>query len=69
MGTETRNATIAWRYVRRIRNSDKRWYASTYLAYALGEQGEPSRPAGLSYMAAQAVRMEINEILHCGVRS
>jgi hypothetical protein len=56
------------RYVRRIRNAQKRSYADAYARYLLGERDEPTRvivqsEAGLSYMAAQAVRLELHDML------
>lgn len=50
-------------YMRRIRNKAKKHYAFAYWQYKLGHSIEPQQPADLSYMAAQAVRMNINELL------
>jgi hypothetical protein len=52
-------------YVNAIRNEVKRAYAENYLAYLRGHiQGEPDRTAyALSAMAAQAVRMQLHELL------
>ena len=49
------------RYVGSIRNDLKREYARAYLAFlrAPGPALGPERPRGLSYMAAQAVRMTL----------
>jgi hypothetical protein len=49
-------------YIRRIRNPLKRAYAQAYWKWlASGQQGpEPERDPSLSYMAAQAVRMELH---------
>lgn|SRR5579864_618361 len=59
----------AGQYIRRIRNGQKKQYARAYLHYVLrGRQGtEPDRGT-LSYMAAQAVRMELDSNL-CGSRA
>lgn len=53
----------AGQYIRRIRNVQKKQYARAYLNYVLtGRQGaEPDR-SPLSFMAAQAVHMELNSI-------
>jgi hypothetical protein len=53
----------AGKYIRRIRNRQKREYARAYLFYVLkGKRGgEPSRGT-LSYMGAQAVRMQLDSI-------
>lgn len=53
------------KYVRRIRNSLKYVYANNYAAWVLnGRIGvEPVRVHGLSYMAAQAVRLEIEDLV------
>ena len=57
-------------YIGHIRNAAKKEYATKYAAYAKSERlsiskGVFVRPEypGLSYMAAQAVRMNIDEIL------
>lgn len=51
-------------YVRRIRNVSKRAYAEVYLQWLrAGRSGqEPLRPNNLSYMAAQAVRLELYDL-------
>ena len=50
-------------YVSRIRNPLKRAYALRYLQWRRnGEQGESPDRGALSYMAAQAVEMSINQI-------
>jgi hypothetical protein len=54
----------AARYIRAIRNRVKRAYAVAYLAYRLGEGPEPADPRDLSYMAAQAVRMNLADFGH-----
>lgn len=55
-------------YVRSLRNPNKRAYARTYKVWRQNSntpETEPCRQdyAPLSYMAAQAVRMRIDEIL------
>ena len=52
---------LAQKYIRRIRNTNKRIYAQRFWDYLNGYMPiEPSH--GLSYMAAQAVRMELHRI-------
>ena len=53
--------TAAWGYIRRIKNPSKRKYAEAYLDYCDGNGAEPD-DAGISYMAAQAVRMQLAEL-------
>jgi hypothetical protein len=53
----------ALRYKRSIRNPVKRFYAFDVHAALIAGQPVPEAPAGLSYMAAQAVRMRLREIL------
>jgi len=54
----------ASRYVNFIKNDAKRDYARLYSAWILGgEPTKPEPPAGLSVMAAQAVRTELEGIL------
>ena len=55
----------ARRYVARIRNAAKQRYATEYLRFleAGGEGKEPLRPKELSAMAAQAVRLQLYELL------
>jgi hypothetical protein len=54
----------AYAWMRRIRNLAKRDYAERYLGWTLGiYKAEPERPASLSYMAAQAVRLRLSELL------
>lgn len=43
------------------RNPLKRSYAASYYNYLRNGGTEPERPEGLSYMAAQAVRMQLGE--------
>lgn len=50
------------RYVHRIRNQRKRAYAAAYWRFLRGVDPEPER-GELSVMAAQAVRMELREIM------
>ena len=48
-------------YARRIRNPKKRAYAMSYLeSWLRHESTGPELPEGLSYMAAQAVRIELD---------
>lgn len=50
-------------YIRRIRNDNKRNYATRYYAWLReGEHGEPPERGGLSAMAAQSVRMEFRRL-------
>ena len=55
--------TVTLPYILAIRNDVKRAYAVAYWAWI--EQGrpgdEPQRPTDLSYMAAQAVRLNLEE--------
>ena len=61
--TPEQNATA---YIKRIKNAAKRKYAMSYLAYLYGTTHlEPDDPHNLSYMAAQAVRIELRRILGC----
>jgi hypothetical protein len=41
------------------RRADKREYAEAYAAFMRGEAEEPDRPASLSYMGAQAIRLRL----------
>jgi hypothetical protein len=50
-------------YIRRIRNEAKRRYAYTYWKHLLGYYNAPARPATLSFMAAQAVEMQLRELV------
>lgn len=50
-------------YVKRIKNPNKRQYAGAYLGYRLGILDHRPEPEGISYMAAQAVRMNLDCIL------
>ena len=53
-------------YVRRIRNLSKRYYAEAYLRWLQAgrpEHQEPLRPANMSYMAAQAVRHNLFDLV------
>ena len=52
---------IAQAYVRGIRNPAKHAYAVAYLRYLVQGGEEPERPAGLSYMGAQAVRLALQD--------
>lgn len=63
------NPSNAWdeaaAYIRAIRNEDKRRYGQDQLAWLRrgGAGSEPARPPGLSYMGAQAVRIQLSAIL------
>ncbi len=50
-------------YVRRIRNKQKKQYAAEYLSFLRGYGPEPELPKDLSYMGAQAARMNLEDIL------
>lgn len=50
------------RYVRAIRNANKRAYAAAYARWLQNGGDEPDS-GPISYMAAQAVRMTLDEIL------
>ena len=52
----------AWRYVTGIRNPTKRAYAVAYLGCLWADSEIPLIPENLSYMAAQAVRMNLDDI-------
>lgn len=55
---------IANRYIARIRNEEKRRYATDYAQHLIGLYGEPdSTTYNVSYMAKQGVRMELIKIL------
>ena len=55
------------RYLRAIRNPAKRAYGFDYADWRIGLGPEPERPAGLGYMAAQAVRLELLSLMgHVG---
>lgn len=51
------------RYVRMLRNRTKKRYALDWIAYRLTDKPLPQSEWGLSVMAAQAVRMNIDAIL------
>jgi hypothetical protein len=53
--------SAAVKYVGRIRNPKKRAYALSYLRFLNGLGPEPDR-GQLSYMAAQAVRIELAQL-------
>ena len=54
---------MANRYLRGIRNKQKREYAEAYLNHLLGKSIEPQSDSyGIGYMAAQAVRLQLAEI-------
>ena len=50
-------------YLRSIRNPDKRAYADVVATYGPDSQAAQSLSGSLSYMAAQAVRMNLAAIL------
>lgn len=52
----------ARRYLAAIRNTDKREYGVRYFAYLRGAAHDPE-PVNISTMAAQAVRMRLEEII------
>ncbi len=53
----------AGKYIASIRNSAKKEYARQYLFYILrGRKGSCPSPAGLSTLAAQAVRLRLGQI-------
>ena len=53
------------KYVKGVRNPYKKDYASEFADYLIGTGcEEPERPAELSYMAAQAVRTSLHEIIN-----
>lgn len=58
-------------YIRSIRSKAKKAYAKAYLAWRRDSHGTesngPSRPAELTVMGAQAVRIELNQILGASV--
>lgn len=53
-------------YVARIRNVPKKVYACAYIEWKEGggHGEEPARPATLSYMGAQAVRLHTYNVLN-----
>ena len=57
--------TAASRYIESLRHAAKKRYARDYYQWLRsGELGDmPNDPASLSYMAAQAVRMNLREIM------
>lgn len=50
-------------YAHRLRSPLKRAYAIAYYRYRAGKAAQSPPSNGLSFMAAQAVRMNINELL------
>ena len=53
-------------YISRIKNGEKKRYAMRYLDYKEGAQTNPPHHDNtLSYMAAQAVRMNIDILFDC----
>lgn len=54
----------AYRYLNLIRNKPKRGYGFAYLAWLRNDcVGYEPEHKGLSFMGAQAVRLQLNEIL------
>jgi len=60
-----KNQTIVkvHRYIRSIRNRHKRYYAMEYLICLLGKLDTLDIEYECSYLAAQAARMEIDDLL------
>jgi len=53
----------AGKYIRAIRNQQKKEYARAYLLFIFkGKRGEAPARGALSYAAAQAVRMQLDSI-------
>jgi hypothetical protein len=52
----------AEKYVKRIRSESKKMYASDYFQYLKGESGEPEVPSNLTFLDAQNVRINLQEI-------
>lgn len=50
------------KYISRIRNARKKEYAKQWLNYRLGKAEKPETNK-ISYMAAQAVRIEIDQMI------
>lgn len=64
METTLQQRSNADAYIRAIRNTAKRQYAIAYRYFLTdGTNEEPDR-GKLSYMAAQAVRLELTSIFH-----
>jgi len=49
-------------YIEKIRNPVKREYAKQYWLFLKGQVAQPEY-SGLSYMAAQAVRLRLSELM------
>ena len=62
MSTFQRQAQQAKRYAERIRNAGKRAYAAEIIAAEIAGEAWPAYPREISYMAGQAVHMELSEI-------
>lgn len=64
MGNKVSPAAVyaARRYLGAIRNKPKQAYAIAYLKWMRGDGLEPERPAGLSVMGAQAVRLALRDL-------
>jgi hypothetical protein len=59
------DSEAALAYIRCIRNSDKRDFAYAWFDYLLGfrDDGPTCNQFGITYMAAQAVRMRLSQFL------
>lgn len=68
MQTTLGQRSAADTYIRRIRNTSKRAYAREYWYWLVFNDGRPAeaepKRGNLSYMAAQAVRMDLSSILN-----
>ncbi len=53
----------AARYIAAIRNKDKKYFAVCYANHLRYGGCAPARPLGISFMASQAVRLELDSIL------
>jgi len=56
------NKADALRYINAIKNPDKKLYAQLYYKFLLGDTYKPDS-SGLSYMAAQGVRLRLSKTL------
>ena len=53
-----------YRYQNSLRSGAKQLYAAQYVSWRRGiRRTEPARPASLSYMAAQSVRIHVDGII------
>tara|TARA_Y100000034_G_C6796613_1_gene357073 strand:+ start:359 stop:649 length:291 start_codon:yes stop_codon:yes gene_type:complete len=61
---EVEQITATERYIKRIRNKRKRVYAEHYAGFLLTGETQPEPiEDGLSYLGAQAVRLQLRDIL------